>query len=224
MSEVAASLMLRYAVRIVYGQNEKRFDQLTGSRGIYGPADTSRLFSNPMGQAHGSWSDFASNTSSAAPGPGSGGTPSHGARPHVRKDAFSDLLNDFGESTSWQANADGSGQTKSINQMRREQLAKTTDPDQLKVQDWAEGKSRNVRALLCSLPAILWDGVRWKPVSIADLISAEQVKRQYRNAARAIHPDKWRNTENEKLARMIFVELNDAMTEFEKDPGSVMSF
>ncbi|TPP64106.1 Cyclin G-associated kinase [Fasciola gigantica] len=263
---------------------------------FHGFTDSSRLYSNPMEQSHSSWSDFASTPSGAGSVPTSG----HGARPRVGKDAFSDLLNDFGESASWQTHSDSQGPAKSINQMRREQLAKTTDPEQLKnstpiadllgihskipdpvtnrstptpppstdqtgplpgvlidvdpgsipsigshahrrapggarikgvvwhsrgceVQDWAQGKSRNVRALLCSLPSILWDGVRWKPVSIADLITAEQVKRQYRNAARAIHPDKWRNTENEQLARMIFVELNDAMTEFEKDPGSTMS-
>lgn len=60
----------------------------------------------------------------------------------------------------------------------------------LKVLDWTEGKERNLRALLCSLPAILWNGVRWNHVGMTDLISADQVKKQYRNAARAVHPDK----------------------------------
>ncbi|VDQ09108.1 unnamed protein product [Trichobilharzia regenti] len=60
----------------------------------------------------------------------------------------------------------------------------------LMVFDWAEGKDRNLRALLCSLPTILWDGVRWNHVGMADLITRDQVKRQYRNAARAVHPDK----------------------------------
>ncbi|KAA0195133.1 Cyclin-G-associated kinase [Fasciolopsis buskii] len=125
-----------------------------------GPSPLHRPTST-VGQPHSSWSDFASNSS----GPGPAPTPSHGARPQMEKDAFSDLLNDFSESASWQTHSDSQGPAKSINQMRREQLAKTTDPEQLK----------------------------------------------------------WQNTENEKLARMIFVELNDAMTEFEKDPGSAMA-
>lgn len=84
---------------------------------------------NSVGQPHSSWSDFASNSS----GPGPAPTPSHGARPQMEKDAFSDLLNDFSESASWQTHSDSQGPAKSINQMRREQLAKTTDPEQLKV-------------------------------------------------------------------------------------------
>ncbi|OON18071.1 DnaJ domain protein [Opisthorchis viverrini] len=167
--------------------------------------------------SNGPASDGTSTTGSAYPP----NTPNRtGTRPHVGKDAFSDLLGDF----SGASNTPGQGQPKTVNEMRREKLAKTVDPEQLKVQDWAHGKDRNLRALLCSLPGILWDGVKWKPVGITDLMTAEQVKRQYRNAARVIHPDKWMNTEHEQLARMIFVELNDAMAEFEKESGPGFSF
>ncbi|CAH8461723.1 unnamed protein product [Dicrocoelium dendriticum] len=158
------------------------------------------------------------------PDPSSSGagftTSSSGARPKVGKDAFSDLLGDFGSAS----NTENAGQPKTVNQMRREQKAISTDPEELMVQDWTHGKDRNLRALLCSLPAILWEGVRWNPVGITDLLHPDQVKRQYRNAARAVHPDKWMNTEYEKLARMIFVELNDAMAEFEKDPAPTLPF
>lgn len=167
---------------------------------------------------HSSRSSFMASSNPCPPDSGSFGTGSTisathgrtGARPKVGKDAFSDLLGDFG-STS---NAENIGHPKTVNQMRREQ--KASDPEELMVQDWTLGKDRNLRALLCSLPAILWEGVRWKPVGITDLVHPDQVKRQYRNAARAVHPDKWMNTEYEKLARMIFVELNDAMAEFEE--------
>ncbi|CAL8087609.1 unnamed protein product [Calicophoron daubneyi] len=171
-----------------------------------------------FGTSHSSWSNFAAGSSNtASPGSTSASNRS-GCKPQFGRDAFSDLLGGFGNSS------DPQDHPKSINEMRREQLAKTTDPDQLKVYDWANGKDRNLRALLCSLPAILWEGVRWKPVGIADLMTPDQVKRQYRNAARAIHPDKWINTENEKMARLVFIELNDAMAEFEKEPTSAVNF
>ncbi|CAH8676906.1 unnamed protein product [Schistosoma haematobium] len=163
-------------------------------------------------QSYSSYSNFPNTTTGSTSIPTSGGT---GARPHVNKDAFSDLLGGFGSSRT--NNTDDNKQPKTVNQIRREKMAKTVDPEQLKVCDWAEGKDRNLRALLCSLPAILWDGVQWNHVGMADLITREQVKRQYRKAARVVHPDKWMSTSHENIARLVFVELNDAMAEFDKN-------
>jgi hypothetical protein len=57
--------------------------------------------------------------------------------------------------------------------------------------DWIEGKERNIRALLSTLHTVLWDGEsRWTPVSMADLVTPEQVKKQYRRAVLVVHPDK----------------------------------
>lgn len=56
--------------------------------------------------------------------------------------------------------------------------------------EWLDGKDKNVRALLCTLGAVLWDGVRWEQISVADVMTVKQVKQQYRKAARAVHPDK----------------------------------
>ncbi|CAH8581483.1 unnamed protein product [Schistosoma turkestanicum] len=168
-------------------------------------------------QSHSSYSNFpnTNTTTGSTSIPNSGGT---GTRPQVDKDAFSDLLGGFASSRTH--NTDDNKQPKTVNQIRREKMAKTTDPEQLKVYDWAEGKDRNLRALLCSLPTILWDGARWKNVGMADLITRDQVKRQYRNAARAVHPDKWMGTSHENIARLVFVELNDAMAEFDKDANN----
>jgi hypothetical protein len=41
------------------------------------------------------------------------------------------------------------------------------DPVKLAVEGWVEGKERNVRALLSTMDQILWEGARWKPVSMA---------------------------------------------------------
>lgn len=56
---------------------------------------------------------------------------------------------------------------------------------------WTQGKERNIRALLCSLHTVLWDGEeRWKQIGMHDLVSPEQVKKWYRKAVLAVHPDK----------------------------------
>ncbi|CAH8871147.1 unnamed protein product [Trichobilharzia szidati] len=104
-------------------------------------------------QAHTSWSGFTNTSTSSFPSAGTG------ARPQVNKDAFSDLLGGFGSSRT--TNADDK-QPKTVNQIRREKMAKTTDPEQLK----------------------------------------------------------WMGTSYENMARLVFVELNDAMAEFEKDANN----
>lgn len=61
----------------------------------------------------------------------------------------------------------------------------------MQILDWIEGKERNIRALLSTLHTVLWeDEERWKPVSMADLVTPEQVKKFYRRAALVVHPDK----------------------------------
>ena len=57
--------------------------------------------------------------------------------------------------------------------------------------EWTEGKERNIRALLSTLHTALWDGEsRWTPVGMADLVTPAQVKKHYRRAVLAVHPDK----------------------------------
>ena len=63
--------------------------------------------------------------------------------------------------------------------------------DCVQVREWSEGKKRNIRALLCDLHSILWDGEeRWKAVQMKDLITADQVKKSFRKACLSVHPDK----------------------------------
>eukprot|EP00106_Octopus_bimaculoides_P013233 XP_014780675.1 PREDICTED: cyclin-G-associated kinase-like [Octopus bimaculoides] len=161
-------------------------------------------------------------THKAAFGPGSGPGPSvigsrddrgtrkpFGPKPKVDTDTFGDLLGGF---SSKKAN-----EPRTIGEMRKDILAKEMDPDKLKIMEWTKGKERNIRALLCSLHTVLWDEeVRWKECGMHELVTPEQVKKVYRKAVLSVHPDKLTGTPHEALAKLIFMELNDAWAEFEE--------
>ncbi|KAK9506854.1 hypothetical protein O3M35_008714 [Rhynocoris fuscipes] len=131
------------------------------------------------------------------------------------EDAFGDLLGSQGYSF----NTKKESGPRTINEMRREDQAKVTDPDKLKILDWTEGKTNNIRALLTSLHTVLWSEAKWTQCYMHQLVSAAEVKKAYRRACIAVHPDKHIGTPNENLAKMIFMELNNAWNEFEKEMG-----
>ncbi|XP_076403213.1 cyclin-G-associated kinase isoform X13 [Peromyscus maniculatus bairdii] len=136
--------------------------------------------------------------------------PSFAQKPKVSENDFEDLLPNQGFSKS-----DKKG-PKTMAEMRKQDLARDTDPFKLKLLEWIEGKERNIRALLSTMHTVLWDGEsRWTPVSMADLVTPEQVKKQYRRAVLVVHPDKATGQPYEQYAKMIFMELNDAWSEFE---------
>ncbi|XP_078043088.1 cyclin-G-associated kinase [Augochlora pura] len=135
-------------------------------------------------------------------------------------DAFEDLLGSQGYNffSSRKAEKDS---PKTINQMRKVEAAKTMDPDRLKIAEWTEGKKRNLRALLCSLHTVLWpEADRWQRCEMHQLVSAADVKKAYRKACLAVHPDKQAGTANENIAKLIFMELNNAWSAFENDTAS----
>ncbi|CAG2114414.1 unnamed protein product, partial [Medioppia subpectinata] len=103
----------------------------------------------------------------------------------VMGNAFEDLLGGFKPTQNETTN-------KSISQMRDEEMLKdgTMDPMRLKVMKWKEGKTRNIRALLCSLNVIIWEGCNWQPIGMHQLVTASDVKKFYRKACLAVHPDK----------------------------------
>lgn len=102
------------------------------------------------------------------------------------KSAFGDFLPDeFGTK-----NFDNTT-NKPLKDLKRETNSKDVDPDKARVAEWTEGKKKNIRALLCSMDKVLWDGAdRWKQVGMHELVSADQVKKVYRKAVLAVHPDK----------------------------------
>lgn len=136
-----------------------------------------------------------------------------GPPPKVSANQFEDLLG--------QANFSSAGrkdEPKTIADMRRKQLEEDTDPVKLKVMEWTQGKEKNIRALLCSLDKVLWDGEkRWKPCGMHELVTADQVKKMFRKAVLSVHPDKLHDDPNEALAKLIFMELNDAWAKFEDE-------
>ncbi|KAM5256934.1 auxilin [Ctenodactylus gundi] len=124
---------------------------------------------------------------------------------------FEDLLSSQG----FNAHRDKKG-PRTIAEMRREEMAKEMDPERLKILEWIEGKERNIRALLSTMHTVLWAGeTKWKPLGMADLVAPEQVKKAYRRAVLVVHPDKATGQPYEQYAKMIFMELNDAWSEFE---------
>uniref|UniRef100_A0A674D7J3 Auxilin n=1 Tax=Salmo trutta TaxID=8032 RepID=A0A674D7J3_SALTR len=134
-----------------------------------------------------------------------------GTKPKVATANFDDLLSGQGF-----AGAKKKEGPRTIAEMRKEEMAKEMDPEKLKILDWIEGKERNIRALLSTMHTVLWEGeTRWKPVGMADLVTPEQVKKVYRKAVLVVHPDKATGQPYEQYAKMIFMELNDAWSEFD---------
>uniref|UniRef100_A0A8C8MFQ4 Cyclin-G-associated kinase n=1 Tax=Oncorhynchus tshawytscha TaxID=74940 RepID=A0A8C8MFQ4_ONCTS len=142
-----------------------------------------------------------------------------GPKPKVKEDDFEDLLSTQGFASKL---SDKSG-PRTIAEMRKQELSRNMDPLKLQILDWIEGKERNIRALLSTLHTVLWEGeTRWKPVNIADLVTPDQVKRYYRKAALVVHPDKAAGKPYEDYATLIFMELNDAWSEFENQGSKAL--
>uniref|UniRef100_A0A8P4G1L8 Cyclin-G-associated kinase n=1 Tax=Dicentrarchus labrax TaxID=13489 RepID=A0A8P4G1L8_DICLA len=144
--------------------------------------------------------------------------PGFGPKPKVKEDDFEDLLSTQG----FASRPDKKG-PRTIAEMRRQEITKDIDPLKLQILDWIEGKERNIRALLSTLNTVLWEGeTRWKPVGMADLVTPDQVKKYYRKAVLIVHPDKATGKPYEHYAKMIFMELNDAWSEFENQGSKAL--
>ncbi|XP_012944616.1 cyclin-G-associated kinase [Aplysia californica] len=135
-----------------------------------------------------------------------------GPKPKLDSSTFDDLLEDH------QFSSRKENEPKTMGDMKKKQMAEEMDPDKLKILEWTTGKERNIRALLCSMGAVLWDGEeRWKPIGMHQLVTPEQVKKWYRKAVLSVHPDKLTDDPHQALAKLIFMELNDAWAKFEEE-------
>ncbi|XP_046390419.1 cyclin-G-associated kinase isoform X2 [Ischnura elegans] len=135
-------------------------------------------------------------------------------------DVFSDLLGSQG----YQFASKKDSGPRTINEMRKEDLVKDMDPDKLKIMEWLEGKQHNIRALLCSMHMVLWEDAKMKKIEMSQLVTPADVKKVYRRACLAVHPDKQIGTPNENIAKLIFMELNNAWSDFENDASQQQMF
>ncbi|RZC42947.1 cyclin-G-associated kinase [Asbolus verrucosus] len=135
-------------------------------------------------------------------------------------DVFGDLLGSQG----YKFTAKKDNAPKTINDMRKGEMATYMDPDKIKIMEWKEGKKNNIRALLCSLHTVLWEGAKWNKCEMHQLVSAADVKKAYRKACLAVHPDKQTGTDYENMAKLIFMELNNAWSDFENDASQQNMF
>jgi len=55
---------------------------------------------------------------------------------------------------------------------------------------WRDGKRDNLRALIGSLDAVMWEGSGWKKVGMHELVQNNKVKVNYMKAIGKTHPDK----------------------------------
>ena len=90
------------------------------------------------------------------PGPGGG----MASKPPASSATFDDLLNSQGFTTTTQQSQSNSN-NRPIGELRKAEEMKQMDPETAAVYEWAHGKERNLRALLCSLDSVIWEGSRW---------------------------------------------------------------
>ncbi|KAM8707179.1 hypothetical protein ACLKA7_011299 [Drosophila subpalustris] len=128
-------------------------------------------------------------------------------------DIFADILGQQGYSFGSKMHQG----PRSINEMRKEELVKDMDPKKLLIMEWTEGKKNNIRALLSSMHTVLWENAKWQKCEMSTMVTPAEVKKAYRRACLAVHPDKHNGTEHEEIAKLLFMELNNAWTDFEND-------
>ncbi|WAR58136.1 hypothetical protein PtB15_5B368 [Puccinia triticina] len=99
--------------------------------------------------------------------------------------------------------------------IEREEAQKLDAKDAVdeRIAAWKSGKETNLRALIASLDAVLWDKLGWKKVSMAELLTESQVKVKYVRAISKVHPDKIpkdATVAEQMIAKSVFAVLNEA--------------
>ncbi|EFX01777.1 uba ts-n domain containing protein [Grosmannia clavigera kw1407] len=95
-----------------------------------------------------------------------------------------------------------------------------TDQVDARVARWRDGKKDNLRALLGSMDAVLWEGSGWNKVGLHELVMPNKVKIAYMRAIAKTHPDKLpqdASTEVRMIAGTVFSTLNESWDKFKAD-------
>jgi len=76
----------------------------------------------------------------------------------------------------------------------------------------------NIRALLCTVHQVVWQGSDWNALSLSDLMTPAQIKKNYFKAITKFHPDKNQHGDYKQkyIAERVTNELNAAWDEFRK--------
>ena len=130
------------------------------------------------------------------------------------------------------APSNAADESERVSQMRAQDAEKERiDAEKLELKDEIDARllnwrsKNNLRAMLASLSTILWPEIRsdWKPVTMSELVTPNQVKVRYMKAIGKLHPDKLSSTrltaEQQLLANGIFSALNDAWDLFKTQNG-----
>jgi DnaJ family protein C protein 6 len=109
-------------------------------------------------------------------------------------------------------------QVEEMNKKRSDEMEEARQKLGPRLTQWAEdnGKKRNVRTLLTTMHEVLWEGAKWTPVTLVDVIDPKKVKLIYRRAMLVVHPDRNGNLSGVEMfiAKRIFEAINEAYSEF----------
>jgi len=86
-----------------------------------------------------------------------------------------------------------------------------------RTKDGKEIGGTGIRNLLCTVHGVLWEGANWKEVPLRNLITPQDVKKNYQKAVRVVHPDRVskQGPEDRLVAERIFEALNNAWRDCE---------
>jgi hypothetical protein len=91
------------------------------------------------------------------------------------------------------------GSSEAVERLRKQNQAAAAEDDEkfalsekvdARIAAWRDGKRDNLRALLGSLDAVLWENSGWKKVGLHEIVMANKVKIVYMKAIAKTHPDK----------------------------------
>ncbi|KKA28446.1 hypothetical protein TD95_002591 [Thielaviopsis punctulata] len=123
------------------------------------------------------------------------------------------------------------GKSEAVDRLRKANEAAAREDDEkfalsekvdARIAAWRDGKRDNLRALLGSLDAVLWENSGWKKVGLHELVMANKVKIAYMKAIAKTHPDKIpqdASTEVRLIAATVFATLNESWDKFKAENG-----